>query len=330
MPQRAMNLILAVLGLLAVAGLLLAGADIYRAARTGPGWKRRLVTAGLFLLAMLGVTSCEKKDRPVCYRPMILPPARQSLERLPQQLSLLDEFARESLRADAVYKTLEAIERDIATLADDRRLAELPEAERVQATELRDAAKAKVREVRRRLRTLRGGIEETNEWKAIAEAWKGAAPLAESGRSTTAQREFAKKKLKGAHQAVQRLAVLGLLTEAEMGLLVSEAERLRKDIYRNPPTDCKVTCYDMEFIPPRLQSLERLSQRLPLLKKLAAEGSVHPAVLEKIVPSIEADLKTLSDERSLKEARTPREVAEKLRREAQATLDEIRALLKGK
>jgi len=55
MPQRAMNLLLAAFGLLAVVGIILLGYDVYRHARTGPRWKRRLLGAGLMTLGLLGI-----------------------------------------------------------------------------------------------------------------------------------------------------------------------------------------------------------------------------------------------------------------------------------
>jgi len=57
MPHRAYHLLLGVAGLFAVAALLIAGADLLRHSRSGPGWKRRLVSAGMLLLGALGFGS---------------------------------------------------------------------------------------------------------------------------------------------------------------------------------------------------------------------------------------------------------------------------------
>jgi len=51
MTQRALGLIAALLGAALVAAIALFGYDIWRSARTGPRWKRRLVGAGLARLA---------------------------------------------------------------------------------------------------------------------------------------------------------------------------------------------------------------------------------------------------------------------------------------
>jgi len=45
-------------GLTLIAAMAIWGADIRRAARSGPMWKRKLVAAGLLLLTMMGVGSC--------------------------------------------------------------------------------------------------------------------------------------------------------------------------------------------------------------------------------------------------------------------------------
>jgi len=60
MPQRTFNLLIAIVGLALVAAIALVGFDVYRAAKTGPRWKRRLVGAGLALLAALGLPACDK------------------------------------------------------------------------------------------------------------------------------------------------------------------------------------------------------------------------------------------------------------------------------
>jgi hypothetical protein len=58
MPQRVIGICTAVAGLCFVAFLVLLRFDLQRAAKTGPRWKRSLVTAGLIVLAGLGFVSC--------------------------------------------------------------------------------------------------------------------------------------------------------------------------------------------------------------------------------------------------------------------------------
>lgn len=58
MPQKVVNLALAIAGVCLLALLAVLGVDVYRAARTGPGWKRKLVAAGLLVMAAMGLASC--------------------------------------------------------------------------------------------------------------------------------------------------------------------------------------------------------------------------------------------------------------------------------
>ncbi len=69
MPYRASSIALGLLGLVAIVALIVVGADLVRHARQGAAWKKRLVGAGLMLLASLGlipaaVSGCAKKDSP--------------------------------------------------------------------------------------------------------------------------------------------------------------------------------------------------------------------------------------------------------------------------
>ena len=61
MSERALNVALVALGFAAAVLLALFGIDLVRAARTGPKWKRRLLSAGLVLMASLGLApaGCE-------------------------------------------------------------------------------------------------------------------------------------------------------------------------------------------------------------------------------------------------------------------------------
>ena len=59
MPHRLLNIwtvMLGLAGLLVVALMLLFGTDLASAARSGPKWKRALVTAAVSLASVLGFT----------------------------------------------------------------------------------------------------------------------------------------------------------------------------------------------------------------------------------------------------------------------------------
>ncbi len=215
MAQRTLNLALAVAGLLIVAGLILFGHDAWKAAKTGPLWRRRLVSAALMFLTALGLPTLGAEGEPPAIAPRQTPP------------------------------------------------------------------------------------DASADWQAIHEAWAAALPLAKTGKSTSAQRKAADDKMKVASEAAKRLVAKGLLASQEADLLAIELTNLRNDIYRNPPTDFRGTCYDMAYIPPAQQSLQRLNQRLPLVEKLLKSGKVNPVAGGKVVAGIEADLATLNDAKNI-------------------------------
>jgi len=172
-------------------------------------------------------------------------------------------------------------------------------------------------------------LEESADWKVLVEAWVFCKPLADSGKSTTAQRKEAVEKLQAAREAAGRLAQAGLLAAAESELLSAEADKLKADIHREPPTDSKVLCYDVAMLPPAHQSFARLSARLPLLEKLAEGGKVHKAALEKVLATVEADVAVLSDEKQLAGLRDgkARDEAAKTRDAVKAQVEKLKKLL---
>lgn len=249
MPQRAMSLAWGIAGLIAVIGVVLVGVNASRAASRGPAWRRRLLGAGLVLMAALGASSCSRADM---------------------------------------------------TSAPTQTPATKPSA----------------------------ALEETPEWKAILDAWQFTAPLAESRKSTEAQRKVVEEKIAAVKLAGEKLAAAGLISAAEAQLLAGELANLRATILKDPPTDCQVTCYDMMMISPERESLDRLAARLPLLKRLAADAVVHPGVAAKILPAVESDLRRLSEAQPGPQL-PPDEQKRRatLRAEAETCVKEIKALL---
>jgi hypothetical protein len=440
MSDRLLNIVLAIAGVLVVAAIAVLGYDAYRAARTGPRWRRRLVGAGLMLLAALGIPGCSsaaeapagqsepdskglagspewkrieptwreadevasgrrgpypfdeagqkkllgalaaavedvdallrrgilndaeagllKQDlaqlthgvqakRPTelkmatCYKPMMYLPARDSMERLTARLPLLENLAAsEKVHAAVARKVLASIERDIATLSDPKLLHTLPEADRPKAEEVRraaadHAAKLKAALIEGKLFMAppdgKAGapVEASADWRAIHDAWDAALPLAKSGKSTEAQRKEAEAKLAAATKAAGRLTVKGILCRQEAELLTLETANIRQDIYRDPPTDSRVTCYIMmPYMPPAQQSYQRLAKRLPLVQKLIERGKVNPTAGSKVIAAIEADLTVLSDAKLLGQLQgAERQKAEAARDEMKAELTKLRKLL---
>jgi len=428
MSERAWEIAIAVAGLLAIALLAFLGRDIYRAAATGPRWRRRLLTGGLALLSILGLPACgssraeaqggsvanttgelsqapewqrlaaawreasevasgRRGDYPfdaegkkrllasltavegdiaalqkagllsegeagllrldladltrgvqakrptemrmaTCYKPMSFSPGRESLNRLSARIPLLARLAGErKLQPDVAQRVLVSVEQDIAALGKKEVVDALPETERATAQQVRDAAADAVRKLK--TGSAGGGaaagatLESTADWMTIEDAWATASPLARSGKSTTAQRKEADAKLAAAKEATDRLAAAGLLAAEESQLLAMEGQNLREDIYRDPPTDSRVTCYDMAYMPPAQTSLTRLARRLPLVEKLVASEKVHQATCATILAAMQDDLAVLGDPKELAK------LAEAERRTAQSTREKAAKAIQG-
>ncbi len=244
MPYRAANIVLAALGCVAVIALLLLGADALRAAESGPRWKRRLLGAGLVLLAAMGLSSCSRADAPGTQPVQAAGPAT----------------------------------------------------------------------------TPAAALEETPEWKTILEGWKALSPLI----TTDAQLKVTEDQFARVNAAAEDLARSGQITPSEKLILLNEAARLRQEGTVN--YKIATTCYDSMLVAPAPASLKRLSDRLPLLRQLAVGGALHPAVMAKVLPSVEEDLRWITDEKSLKAIPdAEREQAEKVRTEAAKLVTEIKA-----
>ena len=282
-----------------------------------------LVLKGLQDLAT-GVQRFRSKSmmNATCYEPMLIRPAAVSAEHLKTRLELLAELvAQPTVRPEVLTQTLAAIEKDLTTLADEKSYQYLSEDEKAAAIKTRDAAAKRVEQLKTKL--AHGQLERTREWQTITTGWNFCTPLAITGKSTEAQRKEVDAKLAATGKAIIALAAAHKLTDEEAKLLQQEAVKLRADIYRNPPTDCRVTCYLMAWNPPARQSLERINQRLPLLQKNAA--ALQGDVLDKILPTLEADLKILGDEKELRHLpEAEREKARTLREQAAETIKKIR------
>jgi hypothetical protein len=283
---------------------------------------------------MLGLWSCDKKP-PVrsCYTPALLPAARVTVLTLRERAGILDELAEaETLDRETTLSVLETIEEKLAILSNEAALAQLSPDERAKAEALRDEVRAKIKAIRKKLGPApeAQGVEATDEWRTVIAAWREIEPLARTHRSASAQRASAKAKLDAARGAIVKLAGAGELSPPEAGLLVSEADRLQKEMYRDPPTDSRVKCYAMMVVIPARASLERIAKRLPLLEGLAGSGDVNAAALAKVLPSIEADLATLGSDAELSRlGPEEREKAKKFVGEAAKALASLKALLDG-
>jgi len=163
MPERAFNLLLALAGVMAVGALLLCVADPVQSARMGSRWKRRLIIAGLALLAILGVYVSRNTLRdwvvgvwavPTCYEMVRIDDIESTPERVAARVKLLKEFAAQNtLEPEVVRQQLSAIDQDLDAMQyaertqkqnpeDLRRMAEV----RREANKLKDELKARLEE----------------------------------------------------------------------------------------------------------------------------------------------------------------------------------------
>ena len=327
MPHRTVNLVLGILGVLAVAVLVVIGRDLARSLHTGPRWKRRLIAAGVFLLSLGGVSvgaasAAEKVPPPQAVETKKgaseQPDISKELRKVSSQMAKIRSFLDAgSTDAKTAQKLIQALQPSLAVLKNDKQLAKLP-------PRRQDSVKYTVKQANYLITTLRlvvavelNVLAKAPQWPAVVQYWKMSKPLADSGKSTSAQRKESDNNLAAAKKALEQLKKAKLLSAAEASLLVSNADQIRQDIYRNPPTDFKGTCYLMAPPISAHMSLRRLEKRLPLLKQLAAAGRISPAVVEKVTDSIEKDIITLSDEKLTKPLK-PAELnkAAKLRAEA--------------
>jgi len=174
-------------------------------------------------------------------------------------------------------------------------------------------------------------LSESKGWQRILAAWNEAKEIASGKRGDYPFDEAGKKRLledlKKAEADTAALQKAKLITQPEAGLLLKDLAVLTAGVqFKRPTEERNFTCYDMMTIRPGQSSFNSLSDRLPLLEKLAAAETIHPEVVEKALASIEADIQTLSKEESLKEfaKAEDRQKAEKTRDAAKASALRLR------
>lgn len=250
-----------------------------------------------------GVQSMRPREMELatCYEPMMYTPGRDGVARLEARVPMLEKLAEsKALHPAVVKKVLEKVAADLALLRNAESSNDLKADDRKKADELVRKVDGLVKKVERRLSGDPKGAFGTPEWRTITAGLDKAGKLAAGG-STTAEREETTKALDAARTAAGALAAAGRIAQEEATLIGLEADRLHTAIYRDPPTDAQVTCYDMAYMPPARDSLERLNRRLPLLEKLARGGKVRAEVIRRILPTVEADIRTLGDKQMVGE-----------------------------
>jgi hypothetical protein len=150
MPERAFNLLLALAGVAAVALLVVLGADLARSAQRGPRWKRRLIAAGLGLLASLGVASVNPGCIWTCYVPAYVDYSEGTTGQLRARLRVLAGMVDgpSPVKPEVLQRTLEGIQEDLDLLAKNEAAGKLTPSQLSAAKTLRALAEELVQAVR--------------------------------------------------------------------------------------------------------------------------------------------------------------------------------------
>jgi len=257
-------------------------------------------------------------SRKTCYKMAYFPPAQRSMQWVQKRLDLLKKVASADRIAPAALDVILAnVDRDVVTLGNEAELKRLRKAaDRQAAKQLHTQVAPLIAQIKRKVLSVRSG--RTAGWQVISKAFEAAGPPAKSHRSTSAQRVAIVKQMDAAKAAIVSLALGKVLTGGEAELLTGELARLRKEIYRDPPTDFKGTCYGPSpALNPVTVVTRRLGRRVVLLSKLVESGRLNPLVVKKLLPSVRADIKLLT---AAKQARELREKADALLKQIESKL----------
>jgi hypothetical protein len=302
MPQRAVNIVLAAIGLVVVAALVVAGADAYAHARRGPRWWRRVVGAGLALIAMFGAGSC----RPVPEEhPGIDPLLLRSLDNRRKRLPVIEWLVRQPELTPALReRLLDVIEEDLAVMRYGRDLDEMEDSlsARANGVVLLDERSTNLLYFKARL-TQRSGLRlrATRCWKRIARVLHELQEIGAGRRGNFPFDIAGARRLDndyvGALEDVAALKLARLLDDAEATLLKQELDRHREAAgYKRVHEDMHTTCYlGIYGIDDREESPERLGKRLDALKALADSETVRPAVVERALASALRDMEFIRE-----------------------------------
>jgi hypothetical protein len=166
-----------------------------------------------------------------------------------------------------------------------------------------------------------------SKWQQIDQIWKDAGEIASGARGDYPFNERGKKRvltqLEQARQNVKDLADEGAVSDPERALLVLNLYEFEWAVNEKRSTEMKhATCYEAPMIILAAQtSLKSLALRLPLLQQMAKSGKVSPAVLEKTLGAIEANLAVLANDAELAKLPPPE------RAQAEATRDDVKKAL---
>lgn len=200
----------------------------------------------------------------------------------------------------------------------------------------KDAQPAGIREVLAQAGIVLTGDEsklrEMPEWRDFVRAWSEAREIV-SGRAgaypfTQKEKSELLQAMKRGVQDLRTLAKAGSMEKEAADILGAEMSALYPRVERVRPVEMKMaTCYSPMPAPDLVfQSSAFLRGRLDLLRKLEAEEGVAPAVLGRVIQTLERHLHDLSaprDGRPLSAGE--RAEIEKLRAETKELMDRLRA-----
>jgi len=267
---------------------------------------------------------------------------------LQERLPLLEQWAKaDTPHPEVARKVFGPVYEALAVLSDRRRVLPVEEGN---ARRVRDRAMALVQTIRARLgwRTA-GGLEASRPWRLICETFRMASILSRVRPIAEEQFDAIQASLDRAEEAARFLEWNSLITEPERQLLLFQAQRLRRGIPLPPPPEeenenDKTKRESKEASPPSApppprppepSARERLAARiawcLPHLERLAADRTARPAVLRRILPAIEADLRTATNVRwPATWPKRERDEADRVVRQARAALDQLDRQMKSK
>ena len=322
MPHRLLNIWTVVLGITAlvvVALMVMFGADLVRASRTGPRWKRRMVVASLAVLTAVGVNIATQeasaqpkippeilRPRVSCYMMMIRNPDRLPTAVLPARMAALKKLGvMEKIKSDVLKKLAAQIRAEIVPY-ETTVIPRLPAGSDEQTKARKTAADARAWLAAADLRLAVGDklLADVPVWRALVKGWR-AAEEAASGRKGRYPFDAKTKKalmasLDAAPGELDALAMAGYLTAAEAGLLKGALDGLPTRVRRMRPVEFRnATCYKPMSIAKR-DPLVAMLARMPLLEKIAQERKVHPAAVKRIAEVVEIEAAKLNDEKYLK------------------------------
>ncbi len=263
MPFRLFAILVLLFGAVFVLALMVLGQDPHRAVGSGPAWKRKLVAAGLLLLAAIGITSgCG------------------------EGAGTSDDSIISSTDFDAAIPLGQA-------------------------------------------------LDETEHWKHLTAVWREAEEIGSGKRGDYPFDEMGKQRilegLATVNSNLDKLKDANLLDEAESGLLKQELALLTSRVQAKRPTEMRMaTCYEPMSLAPAQDSLKRLTDRLPLLEKLAESETLRRQVMSKVLDTVENDLAVLEKQENrdrLPDDQKPK--ADEVTRAAKSYIETIKGKLNG-